>query len=282
MDNKIIQPTCIPIEGGIIISLDGPPFFIPNSMLQDFSTLSATMSTSTSSTPSQQSMSASAISATDASFITGQTPQDGSTVDGLLHLNQSLTFDDLSNSLLPERLDFNNPTIFQGSSIVQTTNVYQADYPISHDFNAYTFFPSQPPAPIDAPLPFWDTPQYTPSEPQLPENFFDFSAVDDLHVPSEVSTMNFDSSTSSPSTVSPAPYPKLHRQRSDKGKSKQGNNSKGRTGKLRCSPCRKNHKRCTFKEGSEVCDRCVELGIEDACDKKYGPVRERKMAMPRT
>ena len=68
------------------------------------------------------------------------------------------------------------------------------------------------------------------------------------------------------------------RPRSDKGKWKQGNNFYRRKGTPRCSPCRKDHKKCTFDELSSMCGLCVERGIGHKCGKKYVPEKEKKLA----
>jgi hypothetical protein len=72
------------------------------------------------------------------------------------------------------------------------------------------------------------------------------------------------------------PSPSARRTRRDKSKPKKGNNSYGRKGKERCSPCRTTHKECVFEGGAAVCLRCTGLGIGHRCDKKFGPAAEKK------
>jgi len=247
MNTQNLQATCVPVPGGIFVSLAGNTYFISNENLPLLDTLSFSPTPSFPSPPSEPIYTTGASSVSTPTSITGQETQSIEfTVNGFAYPpSQNFPVNNL------DTFSHSSPSLKTSQEYLRST----ASCPMTTTFESY----SCPDLGL-ASSQFYDPSTATCSSAlNLPSNFS--GSDDDAHSPTQ-RTLNVGE----------------RRQRSDKGKTKQANNHHGRNGKLRCGPCRKNHKRCVFTDG-EFCLRCKEKGIVDLCVKEWGPVKEEKRRM---
>jgi len=246
MNTQNLQPTCVPVPGGIFVSLAGHTYFISNETIPLLDTLSFSPTPSFLSPPSEPIVTTGVSSISTPTSITGQETQSiESTVNGFAYPpSQNFLVNNVDTS---SHASLSPPGMTSQGYLRSTVSC-----PMSNSLSTFDRY-SGPDLDLDSQLIFDDPSAATYSAALNPIS--DFSRFDDnAHGPPNVAKC---------------------RPRSDKGKSKQPNNNHGRKGTLRCTPCRKNHKRCVFTEG-EPCGRCVEKGMVGQCVKQWGPMTEKK------